>query len=54
MADDFILRNAKIAGRGAQTFDILSRDGLIAEIAPRIASDARGEDVGGRRDAASR
>jgi cytosine/creatinine deaminase len=48
MADDFILRNAKIAGRGAQTFDIASRDGMIAEIAPRIASDAGGDDVGGR------
>jgi cytosine/creatinine deaminase len=48
MADDFILRNAKIAGRGAQTFDVACRDGLIAEIAPSIASDARSEDVGGR------
>jgi cytosine/creatinine deaminase len=48
MADDFILRNAVIAGRGAQTFDIASRDGMIAEIAPRIVSDARSEDAGGR------
>jgi cytosine/creatinine deaminase len=48
MADDFILRNAVIAGRGAETFDIACRDGVIAEIATEIASDARSEDAGGR------
>ena len=48
MADDFILRNAVIAGRDAQSFDIASRDGVIVEIAPRIDSDALSEDVHGR------
>ena len=48
MGDDFILRNARVAGRGGEIFDILSRDGAIAEIAPRIATDARSEDVDGR------
>jgi cytosine/creatinine deaminase len=48
MSDDFVLRNARVAGRGGEIFDILSRDGVIAEIAPRIATDARSEDVGGR------
>ena len=48
MSDDFVLRNARVAGRGGEIFDILSRDGAIAEIAPSIATDARSEDVGGR------
>jgi cytosine/creatinine deaminase len=48
MAHDFILHNATIAGRDGLTFDIAIRDGVIGEIAPRIASDARSEDVGGR------
>ena len=48
MSDDFVLRNARVAGRGGEIFDILSRDGAIAEIAPRIATDARSEDVDGR------
>jgi cytosine/creatinine deaminase len=48
MANDFILRNARIAGRGGETFDIACRDGVIGEIAPRILCDAQGEDVGGR------
>ena len=48
MSDDFVLRNARVAERGGEIFDILSRDGVIAEIAPRIATDARSEDVGGR------
>jgi cytosine deaminase len=48
MANDFILRNASIAGRGREVADIAIRDGVIAEIAPRIASDALSEDVGGR------
>ena len=47
MAEDFILRNSVIAGRGAQRFDIATRDGVIAEIAPHIVSDARSEDAGG-------
>ncbi len=48
MPNDFILRNATIAGRDGRTFDILIRDGMIGEIAPRIASDALSEDIGGR------
>ena len=48
MASDFIFRNARIAGRGAQTVDIACREGVIKEIAPRIASDAQSEDIGGR------
>jgi cytosine deaminase len=48
MANDFILRNASIAGHSGEAADIAIRDGVIAEIAPRIASDALSEDVGGR------
>ena len=48
MANDLILRNASVAGRDGQTFDIAIRDGVIGEIAPRIASDALSEDIGGR------
>ena len=48
MANDFILRNAVIAGRGEGTFDIAIRDGMIRDIARRIASDALSEDAGGR------
>jgi cytosine deaminase len=48
MASDFILRNASIAGRDGQSFDIAISDGVIADIAPRIASDAPSEDIGGR------
>src|SRR5215469_5300472 len=47
MADDFILRNARIAGRGNDTFDIAIGNGAIAEIAPCIVSDFRAEDAGG-------
>jgi cytosine/creatinine deaminase len=47
MADDFILRNARIAGRGNDTFDIAIKSGAIAEIAADIASDLRTEDAGG-------
>jgi len=45
---DFVLRNARIIGRGAATFDIGIADGRIAEIAQAISSDAPAEDVGGR------
>jgi cytosine/creatinine deaminase len=48
MANDFILRNATIAGRGHDTADIAIRDGVIVDIAQRIASDALSEDVDGR------
>jgi len=48
MTNDFILRNAAIAGRGFGTFDIAIRNGLIAEISSAIASDAASEDAGGR------
>jgi cytosine/creatinine deaminase len=48
MALDFILTNARIAGRDAATFDIGVAKGTIAEIAPRISADAPREDAGGR------
>jgi len=48
MANDFILRNAVIAGRGEGTFDIAIRDWMIRDIARRIAADALSEDAGGR------
>ena len=44
----FVLRNARIVGRGAATFDIGIADGKIAEIAPNISTDAPDEDIGGR------
>jgi cytosine/creatinine deaminase len=47
MADDFILRNARIAGRGNDTFDIAIKSGAIAEVAADIASDLRTEDASG-------
>ena len=37
---DLILRNARIAGRGAATFDIGIAAGKIAEIAEKIVSRA--------------
>ena len=45
---DLILRNARIAGRGAATFDIGIAAGKIAEIAEKIAADGPDEHVGGR------
>jgi cytosine deaminase len=45
MVDDFILRHARIAGRGNDPFDIAISNGIIAEIAPHIASDLRTEDA---------
>jgi cytosine deaminase len=48
MDNDFILRNARIIDRGGETFDIACQDGVIREIAPRIASEAQSEDAGGR------
>src|SRR6476659_8125339 len=45
---EFILRNARIAGRGAATFDIGIAAGKIAEIAEKIAADGPDEHVGGR------
>ena len=48
MTFDFILRNARIAGRAETLLDIAVMQGLIAEIAPGIKSDAPSEDAGGR------
>jgi cytosine deaminase len=45
---DLLLRNLRIAGRGADTFDIGVVAGKIAEIAPTISADIQGEDIGGR------
>src|ERR1043166_2431774 len=45
---DLVLRNTRIAGHGAATFDIGIAGGTIAEIAPTISSAARSEDAGGR------
>ena len=47
MPFDLVLRNARIAGRSAETFDIAIADGKIAEIG-NISTDAPAEDVGGR------
>ena len=44
---DLVLRNARIAGRSAETFDIAIADGKIAEIGS-ISTDAPAQDVGGR------
>lgn len=48
MAFDFILRNARIAGRSGEPVDIAIKDGRIANIAPAITDDAPSEDAGGR------
>jgi cytosine/creatinine deaminase len=48
MAVDLILRNARIAGREPQTFDIAIADGRIADIAASIVADGREEDLAGR------
>src|SRR5689334_16039453 len=45
---DFVLRSARLVGRGDATFDIGVANGKIAEIAPVIASDAPHEAAGGR------
>ena len=45
---DFVLRNARICGRGNATFDIAIAGGRIADIAERIATDAPHEDAAGR------
>jgi cytosine/creatinine deaminase len=45
---DFVLRNARIAGRDGATFDIGVAAERIADIATSIAADARSEDAGGR------
>ncbi|AMN45458.1 amidohydrolase family protein [Rhodoplanes sp. Z2-YC6860] len=45
---DLVLRNARIAGRGAATFDIAVAGGRIADIAPSIAADAPSENLDGR------
>jgi cytosine/creatinine deaminase len=48
MGLEFVLRNARIVGRGAATFDIGIAGGRIAEIGPKISADAPDEDIGGR------
>jgi cytosine/creatinine deaminase len=48
MALDLILRNARIAGREGEAIDIGIAEGRIAELAPNIASEARGEALDGR------
>jgi cytosine deaminase len=48
MALDLILRNACIAGREPQTFDIAVAGGRIVEVASNIAADAPKEDIAGR------
>ena len=48
MALDLVLRNARIAGRGAATFDIGIAGGKIADIASSISTDAPEEHAGGR------
>ncbi|MBX9823905.1 MAG: amidohydrolase family protein [Xanthobacteraceae bacterium] len=45
---DFVLRNARMAGRDGATFDIGVTDGCITAIASSILSDAPAEDAGGR------
>jgi cytosine deaminase len=45
---DLILRNARIAGRDAATFDIGITAGKTAEIAEKITADGPHEDIGGR------
>jgi cytosine/creatinine deaminase len=46
---DFLLRKARLAGRGEATFDIGIAQGRIAEVAPVISSEAaQQEDAGGR------
>jgi len=48
MSLDLVLRRARIAGRGAATFDIGIAGGKLADIASSIATDAPQEDAGGR------
>jgi cytosine/creatinine deaminase len=48
MAFDLILRNACVAGREPQTFDVGIADGRVAALESRIEADAPVEDVGGR------
>ena len=47
MTLDLVLRNARIAGRSASTFDIGIAHGKIADIAKSISASAPGEDVCG-------
>src|SRR5947199_1612280 len=48
MTLDLVIRNARIAGRGDATVDIGVAVGKIAEIAPRISTDAASEEVDGK------
>jgi len=45
---DFILRNARIAGRGGEPVDIAVNGGTIVDIAAGIVADAPSQDSGGR------
>jgi cytosine deaminase len=48
MTLDFVLREARLAGREAETLDIGLRGGRIAAIAPGLVCDAPEERLGGR------
>jgi cytosine deaminase len=48
MTFDMVIRNARIAGRGDAMVDIGLAGGKIAEIAPRISTEAPSEDIGGK------
>jgi cytosine/creatinine deaminase len=48
MALDFVLQNARIAGREAQACDIGVSGGRIAAIAERIAAEVPAEDIAGK------
>jgi len=45
---DLIVRNARIAGRGAAAFDIGIAGGKIVDVAQGLAADTPCEDIGGR------
>jgi cytosine deaminase len=45
---DLVLRNARIAGRGAAIFDIGIAGGRLADISSSIVADAPSENLGGR------
>ena len=48
MALDLILREARIAGRGAETFDIGIAGGKIVEIGEALSAEGLSENIGGR------
>src|SRR4051794_36974573 len=48
MTSDLVIRNARLAGRGDATVDIAVAGGKIAEIAPRLSTEAPSENVDGK------